>query len=433
VTHDENALAFAHALSANVDPPVAAEQIAEQVSARLGSAPDLLVLFVSGGLVQSASRLVSDIRRRLGPRVLLCTSVNGVIAGEIELERRPAVAALAARLPGVDAVPLRHEDVMAVIDAGHEALSTRSGRPLAGTFLVADPFSVPLNGMLPALSEAHARVHTGSRAGSADDAPPVLFGGMASAAEKPGGNILIIDDEVDHQGAVGVSLFGDLRCDMAVSQGCRPVGDNRTVTRSKGNLILELDSRPALDVVKEIVSELPEEDRSLLSGGLFLGLVVNEHKARLGRGDYLIRNVVGADEGSNAVAVGDIIPEGRTVRLHLRDSTTATEDLEFLLNAQQLYDRPAGALLITCTGRGERFFGKQNHDAVAVQRAFLPLLSGAEAAKAGEPIAPHERLVPLAGFFAAGEIGPIGPHSFLHGFTSCLACFRRRSEEPASE
>lgn len=417
---------FTRAGSAYEHPAFAAEQLAAQIIDQLGSEPDLVALFIGGPLVRSARIITQIVRERTSARRLIGVTAGGVITGSTELENRAGVAALAGRLPGVTITPLRNEDLLAVHDAGEaegrDAATILRERAapdadLAATFLLVDPFSVPINGMIPTLSRAHLSPDPGL-----PDA--VLFGGVASGATAPGGNTLILDDHTTNEGIVGVSLSGPVRCDMAVSQGCRPIGENLIVTRSKGNLLFELGGRPALDAIRNIVGDLDESDRRLLAGGLFIGRVIDEYKDHFGRGDYLIRNVLGAEEGSGGVAVADIIPPGRTVRLHLRDAATAHEDLALLLDAQALHGPPAGAILITCNGRGERFFGRQNHDAVAIQRAFLPAEPGPDAAKIGRQIDRDGATIPLAGFFAAGEIGPVGRESFLHGYTACLACFR---------
>lgn len=412
-------LRFARALSASEHPGFAGEQLAAQLHDQLGPEPDLVVLFISGPLAPAAATIAGIVRMRTGARRLIGATAAGVIAGAMEIEGRAAVAALGARLPGVTVRPITASDCLALRDAGEDCGRVLGemippDEPLAATFVLVDPFSVPINGLMPVLSRAHGECSAGG----------VLFGGVASGADKPGSNTLILDDETAHEGLVGVCLSGAIRCHMAVSQGCRPIGPNLVVTRSKGNLVLELAGRPALATAREIIGALDEPDRRLLAGGLFMGRVVDEYKDRFGRGDYLIRNVLGADENSGAIAVADMIPPGRTVRLHLRDAATADEDMALLLDAQALHGPPAGALLVTCNGRGERFFGKQNHDAVAVQRAFLPTESGPEAAKSGRAMGPDNAPVPLAGFFAAGEIGPIGRESFLHAYTACLACFR---------
>jgi len=216
--------------------------------------------------------------------------------------------------------------------------------------------------------------------------------------------------------------------DTVVSQGCRPFGPPMVITKARGNIILQLAGRPALEAVHEAVGDLPEEDRQKLQAGLFVGRVINEYKDRFGRGDFLIRNVMGVDQKSGALAVGDLVKTGQTIRLHFRDATTASEDLSLLMDAQKLYDRPAGALLITCNGRGSKLFGRPNHDVAAVLRAFAPASSGEELAKSGHSIAPaspgQPHPIPLAGFVAAGEIGPIGGGSFLHGQSACVALFR---------
>jgi small ligand-binding sensory domain FIST len=196
-------------------------------------------------------------------------------------------------------------------------------------------------------------------------------------------------------------------------------------------VILSLGGRPALAALREAVEELHEADGGLLQKGLFVGRVVNEYKDRFGRDDYLIRAVSRVDEKTGAIAVTDFIRVGQTVRFHLRDARTAHEDLAMLLDAQQLHDRPAGGLLISCNGRGTRLFDQPNHDAAAVVRAFQPNVGGEAAAKIGQVIAGGEPPLPLAGFFAAGEIGPVGHSSYVHGHTACLAVFR--AERAASE
>src|SRR5205823_10375496 len=127
----------------------------------------------------------------------------------------------------------------------------------------------------------------------------------------------------------------------------------------------------------------------------------DEHKPEFHRGDFLIRNIIGADQESGAIKVGDVIEVGTTVQFHLRDAEAADEELRSLLSGQEA----DGALLFTCNGRGSRLFGVPDHDASVLAEA----LDGA----------------PAAGFFAAGELGPIGGRNFLHGFTASVALFTR--------
>jgi small ligand-binding sensory domain FIST len=284
---------------------------------------------------------------------------------------------------------------------------------LRGTFLFADPFSVPMMSLLPIVNRARAAGRIGT-----------IVGGLASGATSPGGNALGLDGNVSRSGLVGVSLRGPVRVDAMVSQGCRGFGPTLVITKAKKNLIFELGGRRALDMVREAVEELPDEDKRLLERGLFIGRVVNEYKDRFGRDDFLIRNVLGVDENQGAIAVNELVRVGQTVRLHVRDPRTADEDLAMLLDAQQLRAPPLGGVLITCNGRGSRLFDRPHHDASAVVRAFAPGIGGEAKAKVGREIDPDVPVLPLAGFFAAGEIGPVGDQSYLHGQAAVLTLFR---------
>lgn len=449
---------FAHAISNAEDPATASSHIARQIRQSINAPIDLLIVNASGDHAVGAADVAAMLRHETGARHIIGCSAAGVAAGAVELENRTGISVLAAHLPGTVLTPLPPDTLDEIAAASrpgtqwptdwpttdqtdppseHAAEPQQGEHPAAGLFasllpaslphtctlLLADPFSTPVAGLVAQLGALHAPANARAQSEPA----PVLFGGIASGADNPGGNTLILDDEAYYQGAVAIAISGNLRCDIAVSQGCRPIGPNMKVTKAKGNLILRLDDRPALEAFRTVVRNISDNDRRLLSGGLFLGCAIHQQKTHLGRGDYLIRNVIGADEDSGGVAVADIVPENATVRLHFRDATSAKEDLELLLDLQKLHGPPAGAFLVTCNGRGERFFGKQNQDSVTIQRAFLPAKSGSERAKSGEAISPQSEPIPLAGFFAAGEIGPISGQTFLHGYTACLACFRPRT------
>ena len=113
----------------------------------------------------------------------------------------------------------------------------------------------------------------------------------------------------------------------------------------------------------------------------------------------MIRGVLGADQQSGAIAIGDEAPIGATVQFHVRDARTADEDLRAALEHSPPSD---GALLFTCNGRGTHLFDVPHHDA-----SVLADRTTAE----------------VAGMFCAGEIGPVGARSYVHGFTASMALF----------
>jgi small ligand-binding sensory domain FIST len=414
-------------VSNNADTQHAAESASEQCLEAFdafgdpASGVDIAFLFFSGHHTDKAAQISATVRGKLGPGSLVGVSTCAAIGGAMELEQSPGISILAAKMPGVTTVTFTTDELPMPSDdpevLARMASVVGAADDLRATCLFSDPFSVPLIKLLPTLNKAR---HGNGEA----PARGVLFGGMASSSNSAGGNALILNDRVMKSGAVGVSLRGPIRVDAVVSQGCRPFGPNFVVTKAKGNLVFELGGRPAIDAIQEAVHELGEKARPMLSGGLFVGRVINEYKGRFGRGDFLIRNVVGVNQERGAIAVADVVRVGQTIRLHARDAVTAHEDLALLLDAQKLYDKPKGVMLVTCNGRGKRLFGKSSHDAQAVARAFAQF-PGEELSKPGTPFEPgSDSAVPTAGFFANGEIGPVGDESFVHGHTACVAIFR---------
>ncbi len=432
-------LRMAAGVSGHLDAIMAAEHAVERCAEGLslsggdgGVSADLAMVFVSVHHARHAAQIAELIRTRLGVKALVGCTAEAVIGGEMELENAPGVSVLAAVLPGVqvrtfatDELPIdRHQGASDDEDLADAAGITAEHR---ATVLLCDPFSSPLNVLLPKLALAR-RSAVGSLGDQGDEpsfrrAAPIM-GGLASAASKPGQNALLIDDRLLHSGGVGVTLCGNVRVDVLVSQGCRAIGPTMVVTGVKGQMVTGLGGRPAFEVLEEILQGLAPSLRERLGKGLFIGRAVSANKERFGRDDFLIRNVVGVEKMSKSVAVADLLRVGQTVQFHLRDAQTASEDLGLLLDAQRLYEPPAGVLLCTCNGRGTRLFTEPHHDAGAICRAFAPT-PGELTSKMGQAIPAPAHPVPIAGFFCAGEIGPVGDEVFVHGQTACAAMFRR--------
>lgn len=398
---------------------------------------DMAMVFLSMHHADAAGAIAHVIRKKLDPKVLIGCSAEAVIGGEIEMENSPGVAVLAASMPGVklhafgtDELPLARDAASAAtMDPGPMAAAAGLNAEHRATFLLADPYSVPLNALLPVMSRARAEA-TGHKpdpnyAGSLLRRSSPIIGGLASGSNKPGGNVLLLNDRLLRSGGVGLSLSGKVRVDSLVSQGCRPIGPTFVVTGCKGQMLTGLGGRRGLEALEEVLDSLGQPMREKLRRGLFIGRAINEYKDRFGRDDFLMRNVIGVDKEHKAIAVADLLRVGQTVQFHVRDATTASEDLALLLDAQKLHETPAGVLLFTCNGRGTRLFERPHHDAAAFSRAFAPALAGEEQAKGGVAVPAPSGGVPLAGFFCAGEIGPVGDQAFVHGQTTCAAVFRQ--------
>ena len=194
-------------------------------------------------------------------------------------------------------------------------------------------------------------------------------------------------------------MGGDVRLVGVTSQGCTPIGETWTLTKVEQNVIHEIGNRPAYEVLAETFNQLSPEDQKRARGNLFIGLVVNEYLEDFHRGDFLIRNLLGADPRAGTIAIGAAPRAGQTMQFQRRSAAAAMEDMDELLGraAKQLQDAQVyGACLCSCNGRGQGMFGQPNHDAQLVQQRLGPL--------------------GLTGFFCNGEIGPVGGR--FCGFTA---------------
>ena len=384
-------------LSTASDTQAAVAEALSAVREQLAAPASLVMVFASGDHGESLQGCLSKIQETLGAGCVVGCTGESIVGGGREVEASSALSIWAASFPAatVDAFRLSFARTPegGVIEGWPE--------PLAGEWpdeslliLVGDPYTFPADFLLERLNE---------------DRPGVkVVGGMASSGSGPGENQLYLHDQAYNDGAVAVLLRGPIGLRTVVSQGCRPIGKPFVVTKAEQNVLVELGGRPALEQLKALFAELPTREQQLFQRGLHVGRVVSEYRETFEAGDFLIRNVIGLDPRRGAIAVGDFIRPGQTVQFHLRDHETADDDLKQLLRGASGEEAatPAGALLFTCNGRGTRLFPAADHDVGCVRAACGP--------------------IPVAGFFAAGELGPVGKENFMHGFTASIAVFTNR-------
>lgn len=377
----------------------------EKISKDLDSQkPDLLIAFISPHFSTDYARVPEIIKAHVEPKTFIGCSAGGLIAGGEEIEQDRGIALAAAVLPDVNVKGFHlTNDRLPDADAPPEKWEELVGvkQSLEPSFiLLPDPFTFKIDGLVQGLDFAFAK--------------SIKVGGLASGANRPGMNVLYLNSEVHKEGLVGVAVNGNVVVDTVVAQGCRPVGKPHRVTKCQGNFLVELDGKPAVVVLKEVLDKLSDDDQELARHSLFLGVVMNEFKDEFKAGDFLIRNIVGIVPEAGALLVGELLRCERTVQFHLRDAATSSDDLRFLLKGYTdtfpKGEKLAGALLFSCLGRGKYLYGQSNHDSNSF-REYL-----------GE--------IPLAGFFCNGEIGPVGGTTFLHGYTSSFGLFRPK--EPVS-
>ncbi len=369
----------------------------EQVRAAAAAAREELGAEVSVGWVFVTSDYAPHLAEflelvRIHGRVplLLGGSAAGIIGTGREEEDQPGFSLLLLHLPATRLTPFAFTQAQLEESSGPAFWHMESGVEEADAWIVlAHPARLAVDRWLTQWDAAYAGVPT--------------IGGLVSGGESADDLFLLRDGEKIAADGLALALRGGVRVAPIVSQGCQPIGEPLTVTSAQRNLVLTLGKRPAYQVLNGVFLALPKRDQARARGNIFAGLAVSEYIEEFKRGDFLIRNILGADPDSGAVAIGAAPRVGQTLQYQLRDRDAADEDLRELAAAARDDDhaRPFAALLFSCNGRGQGLFRAPHHDASVLAETFGPK--------------------PLAGFFCNGEIGPVGRRTFLHGYTASAA------------
>lgn len=358
------------------------------------------LIFIAPRFFEVASQILEIVQLHGRVPLLVGCSSQALIAGADEIERNPGISLGLYHLPGADlrAFHFKQEHVDESSGPAYWHHETGlDGGTTNGWLAFADPFTIDSDSWLRQWNEAYT--------------PLPVLGGLASGDPNARATQLYLNGEVHEEGVVVISIAGDISLASVISQGCTPIGETWTITKADENFIYEIGNWPAYTVLAETFSNLPPEEQKKTQGNLFIGLVVNEYLDEFKRGDFLVRNLIGADPGSGAIAVGAFPRTGQTIQFQRRDAAAANEDMLALLTHahEELKGKTVyGGCLCSCNGRGSHLFGYPSHDAGMVQRRLGPLA--------------------LAGFFCNGEIGPVGEKNFLHGYTASLALFVKKAE-----
>jgi small ligand-binding sensory domain FIST len=416
---------WTNAQSTRASLEAAIDEVVERVKTTLeGRSATFGMLFVSMAFASEFSRVLPLMQAKIDLPVLIGCGSNGVIGTDPrgvtrELEDGPAVSLTVASLPGVRAQAFQLAgDRLPDLDGAPDDWIKFVGLDPADRpqiVVLVDPFAPNIVDLLQGLDYAYPGM------------PKV--GGIASGI-RPGENNAGLffgtidgDRTVSEQvkgGAVGLALIGNVELETIVAQGCRPIGPTFRVADGQRNIILQVEPchedyprdedavTSPLEALQGLLETLPDADRTLAKYELFIGLVRDEFKLTLNSGDFLIRNLMGVDPRSGAVAIADRVRPGQRVQFHLRDARASAEDLEALLEGNRRdhsgRGQPIGAFLFACLGRGRGLYEAPDFDT----RLFHQYCPD----------------TPIGGCFCNGEIGPVGGSTFLHGYTSVFGLCR---------
>ena len=390
---------WASAISESENVEEAISECAESIKSIVGNSPDLVFVFPSFNFSGQFKDISNALSKHFENSVIMGCSGNGVIGAGREVEHTPGFAMCAAELPEVEITPFHISD--SDLPDGDDPPNkwenvlgvSRESRP--NFVLLADPFSVRGENLLMGMDYAYPDCK--------------IVGGLASGGTQPGSNALYLNNITYDHGIAGVALSGNIEINTIVAQGCKPIGSLSRITKCERNILQELDGRSPFDILGETYNDLNEADQKLFQNSLFLGVVMDPFESSPGIGDFLIRNIVGANPDAGQLAVGQMLREGQLVQFHLRDAQTSTENLSNMLDEYQStpFGPETGALMFSCLGRGKYLYEEPDHDTDLFRE------------KIGD--------LPLTGFFCNGEIGPVSGSTFLHGYTSSFGIFKPQS------
>jgi small ligand-binding sensory domain FIST len=360
------------------------QSVIDQTLNSLGSVPgdaNFGFLYITDPLAPYLNNLLERLRRHTGIRDWIGTVGAGICYTGLEIYDEPAAAIMLATLP---------EDSYRLLPAGMEALSTMlaenknwiAEQAVHFGIVHGDPRNTHIAQIIDSLS--------------AELDPGFFVGGLTSASENDYQQQ--IAGRLYENGLSGVLLSSRVPVISGLTQGCTPLANRHTITRAEGNIVAEIDGRPALDVFKEDIGEVLAKDLSRVSGYIFAGLPIPGSDT----GDYLVRNLIGIDPGEKLLAIGDHLEDNVPIMFCRRDADTAREDMLHMLTDLKKRTRGSrikGGVYYTCLGRGRNQFGDDSEELKMIQEQL------------GE--------FPLVGFFANGEIS----HNRLYGYTGVLTLF----------
>ncbi len=353
------------------------EEAARRCLAQLGGPPASLgFLYVTDLLSDHLGAILEFFRQRTGVKHWVGTVGIGICASGHEYLEQPAMAVMLGEFSA---------DSFEIFSGvrSRDDLTTRrfqcGGRNAHFAIVHGDPQNQDVPELIAGIA---AKVESG-----------FLVGGLSSSRRRD----VQIADKMTGGGISGVLFSDEITIATRLTQGCTPVGPRHAITEAQRNIIIAIDGKPALEVMKQDIGQALSRNLNRIGGTIFAGLPVSGSDT----GDYLVRNLVGLDPARGLIAIGDLVEPGRQIMFCRRDTASAVEDMERMLASMKegLYTQPRGGVYYSCLGRGASLFGPGSEELKMIESAF------------GE--------FPLVGFFCNGEIS----HNRLYGYTGVLTLF----------
>jgi small ligand-binding sensory domain FIST len=354
---------------------------------------DMALIVFTAEHMRDQERLRNTVAHASNHAVVVGSSAAGILTGEGEVEGSHGIAVLAFASDQLQTnaflfEPLRGHDA----EAGAR-IAKLTGPGLGGnllTLLMPDSYNGQAQEMLQAMEREIGY-------------SPVIGAG-SSESGVAGATFQLCNDKVVTNAVTGLHLSGSFESFIDITQGCQPITEPLAITRADGNIIYEIDNRPAYDVFTSVLKGPLLEDLRRALMYVFVGVPADRRRNNVGGGEYLVRNIIGLDSEKKNIGVADKVTEGQAMIFTLRDGQRARDDLGQMLKrqAQRLNGKkPDFGVYFNCCARGASLYGIPG-----INSAYIRQVLGD---------------FPLIGMFGGYELAPLGGANHLFAYTGVLA------------
>ena len=360
------------------------------------SKPDFVFVFATIGYNQQV--LIQTIREATKGAPLSGCSGEGIITQGMVAETNFGVCVMAITSDELRFSNVRVKEIATGVEQAGGGLATELQPLLAhdniACFLFVDGLIFDFDPFRAAFEKTLQR-----------ETPLPLFGGLAADNWATRETFQYHNDEVFSKGLSCVLLSGRGQVAWGVSHGCVPIGTKRTITRSKGNIIYEIDGMPALEALKDYVEEGSESQWNKMTLNLCLGFKTPEHLKKE-YGEFIVRYMMDKDDQEGSVTIQSDVTDGTELWIVRRDKDLIREGMQTI--SHQIKDmtgkeKPKLVMQFECMGRGKVVFREQEK---------IDLLRSLQEEVGAD--------LPWIGFYSYAEIGPVSGYNCIHNFTSVL-------------
>jgi len=359
---------------------------------------DLAIVFFTVDHLRDHQKLLALLQQITNTdRILGCSGV-GVLTGEGEIEGKSGLAVLVLSSNELDTHPFLFHPLRDREQEIGAEIARQVGRRLekdALLVLLPDAYNGQPRRLFESIEEQHGFLP--------------LVGAGCSENGAHGRTYQLYGETITTNAVSGLALTGSYKSFIDITQGCQPVTEPLVITKAQGNLILEINNRPAFETFAKVIKGPLLEDLRRALAFVFAGLPSEPQRNSVAPGEYLVRNIVGIDPQQGILAVAEEVFEGERMVFTLRDSQRAREDLNQMLQRQVANLRgkpPRLGFYFNCCARGTSLYGISGIDTAYIRLALGDF--------------------PLIGFFGNFELGPLGKKNHLLAYTGVLVLITER-------